>query len=78
MQKTKQKQKNMDESENETYEYSSSISTSTTTMIPTLKMFRRGNKTTDRLKSAYKLLHVSNKLYKCERLHEAVITQIYI
>ncbi len=44
-------------SENGTYEYSSSISTSTKTMIPTLEMFWWGNKTTNRLKSAHKLLH---------------------
>lgn len=42
---------NMDDSENGTYENSSSISTSTKTMIPTLQGFRRGNKTTNRLKS---------------------------
>lgn len=37
-------EKKMDESENGTHDYSSSISTSTKTMIPTLKMFGRGNK----------------------------------
>lgn len=66
--KIKSKNKN-DESENGTYEYSSSISTSTTTMIPTLKMFWRGNKTTSKLKSAYKLI---SQRWKCECLHHTI------